>query len=406
MDLSLSIVTDLAVIMIIAAVVVYIFYLLKQPMIIGYLIAGIIIGPYTPPFNLVSQPQVFSATADLGVILLLFGIGLKFPISRLMQVGKVSMGVAAIEIAVMLGLSFGISRLLGWSLIQALFLGTALASSSTAIIAKVLGDMNKYRETSTLIMLGVLVLEDLIVVLLLAIITGSAVNGTPNLTDISLIVLKILAFMAVSLILGRIIIPRMIDRMTEKSNNEVLLLIVLGLVFGLSIVSTLLGFSMAIGAFLMGVIIADTRSIDKIVEIVSPIKDMFAAIFFVSMGAFIDVTQIGSFIVPALLITVLMIMGKMVGCGLGTRIFGYDISTSLKVGLGMGQIGEFAFIVMKAGLDAGTVDSYLFSIIGISAGITTFLTPYLIRYSYSERMSKIAVFLSGKKKKQSNQTAN
>lgn len=394
MDFSLSIVTDLAVIMTIAALVTYLFYLLKQPMIIGYLIAGIIIGPYTPPFNLVSQPQVFSATADMGVILLLFGIGLRFPISKLMRVGKVSLGVAAIEIAFMLVLSFGISKLLNWSLIQALFLGTALASSSTAIIAKVLGDMNKYHETSTLIMLGVLIIEDLIVVGLLAIITGTASDGSVDFANIGWIVLKILAFMAGSLIIGRIIIPRMIDRMSSRSNNEVLLLIVLGLVFGLSIVSTLLGFSMAIGAFLMGVIVADSRSIDKIVEIVSPIKDMFAAIFFVSMGAFIDITQISSFIYPALLITVLMIMGKMLGCGLGTKVFGYDISTSLRVGLGMGQIGEFAFIVMKAGLDTGAVDSYLFSIIGISAGITTFLTPYLIRYSYSNRMNKFVNLLS------------
>jgi monovalent cation:H+ antiporter-2, CPA2 family len=402
MEFSLSIVADIAIIMFIAAIVVYIFYLLKQPVIIGYLIAGIIIGPYTPPFNLVSQPQVFSATADMGVILLLFGIGLRFPISKLMRVGKVSLGVAAIEIAVMLILSFGISKLLNWSLIQALFLGTALASSSTAIIAKVLGDMNKFRETSTLIMLGVLIIEDLIVVGLLAIISGAAGSSSIDFADIGWIVLKILAFMAGSLIIGRIIIPRMIDRMSYRSNNEVLLLIVLGLVFGLSIVSTLIGFSMAIGAFLMGVIVADSRSIEKIVEIVSPIKDMFAAIFFVSMGAFIDVTQIGSFLFPALLITVLMILGKMLGCGLGTKVFGYDISTSLRVGLGMGQIGEFAFIVMKAGLDTGVVDSYLFSIIGISAGITTFLTPYLIRYSYSNRMNKFVNLLSRMRIKKEN----
>jgi CPA2 family monovalent cation:H+ antiporter-2 len=399
MEFSLSIVTDLAVIMIIAAIVVYIFYLLKQPMIIGYLIAGIIIGPYTPPFSLISQPQVFSATADLGVILLLFGIGLKFPFSKLIRVGKVSLGVAAIEIAIMLGLSLGISKLLDWSLVQALFLGTALASSSTAIIAKVLGDMNKTRETSALIMMGVLIVEDLIVVGLLAIITSAASDGSMNFADINWILLKILAFMIGSLIIGRLIIPRMLDRMSLRSNNEVVLLIVLGLVFGLSIVSNLLGFSMAIGAFLMGVIIADTKSIDKIVEIVSPIKDMFAAIFFVSMGAFIDITQFVSFLFPALLVTVLMVVGKMLGCGLGTRIFGYDISTSLKVGLGMGQIGEFAFIVMKAGLDANLISSVQFSIVGVSAGITTFLTPYLIHYSYSSRMSNIIRIISRKSKK-------
>jgi monovalent cation:H+ antiporter-2, CPA2 family len=389
LDISLSIVTDMAIIMIIAAVLVYIFYLLKQPMILGYIIAGVIIGPYTPPFSLVSQPQVFSATADLGVILLLFGIGLKFPVSKLLKVGKVSLGVAAIEIAVMLALSFGISKLLGWSLIQALFLGTALASSSTAIIAKVLGDMKKFQETSTLIIMGVLIVEDLIVVGLLAIITSTTKNGTFDFANINWIVLKIFVFMAGSLFLGRLIIPGLLDKMSSRGNREVLLLIVLGLVFGLSIMADRIGFSVAIGAFLMGVIIADAGSANKIEFLISPIKDMFAAIFFVSMGAFIDITQFGSFIFPALLVTVLMIVGKTFGCGAGTKIFGYDTSTSLKVGLGMGQIGEFAFIVMKAGLDAGLINTYLYSIVGVSAGITTFLTPYLIHFGYSGNLSKI-----------------
>jgi CPA2 family monovalent cation:H+ antiporter-2 len=396
-NFSLSIVADLAIIMIIAAIVVYLFYLLKQPMIIGYIIAGIIIGPYTPPFSLISQPQVFSATADLGVILLLFGIGLKFPISKLVRVGRVSVGVASIEIAFMLLLSFGVSKLLGWSLMQALFLGTALASSSTAIIAKVLGDMNKFQETSALIMLGVLIVEDLIVVGLLAIISSSLTNGSLDFTNITWVVLKIAAFMIGSLVIGRYLVPKMIDRMATKGNNEVVLLIVLGLVFGLSIIANLLGFSMAIGAFLMGVIVADAKSIDKITVLISPIKDMFAAIFFVSMGAFIDVTQIGSFLFPALLVTALMIMGKMVGCGFGTRIFGYDLPTSVKVGFGMSQIGEFAFIVMKAGLDANLITTYLFSIVGVSAAITTFLTPYLIRLSYSRQVSLLLRRLSRKR---------
>jgi CPA2 family monovalent cation:H+ antiporter-2 len=396
-NFSLSIVADLAIIMIIAAIVVYLFYLLKQPMIIGYIIAGIIIGPYTPPFSLISQPQVFSATADLGVILLLFGIGLKFPISKLVRVGRVSVGVASIEIAFMLLLSFGVSKLLGWSLMQALFLGTALASSSTAIIAKVLGDMNKFQETSALIMLGVLIVEDLIVVGLLAIISSSLTNGSLDFTNITWVVLKIAAFMIGSLVIGRYLVPKMIERMATKGNNEVVLLIVLGLVFGLSIIANLLGFSMAIGAFLMGVIVADAKSIDKITVLISPIKDMFAAIFFVSMGAFIDVTQIGSFLFPALLVTALMIMGKMVGCGFGTRIFGYDLPTSVKVGFGMSQIGEFAFIVMKAGLDANLITTYLFSIVGVSAAITTFLTPYLIRLSYSRQVSLLLRRLSRKR---------
>ena len=382
MTFSTAIVADFAVIMTVAAVVTFLFYRIKQPMILGYLIAGIIIGPYTPPFSLVSRLDVLGATADLGVILLLFGIGLNFPLTKLRTVGKVSAGVAAIEIAFMLLLSFGIGRLLGWPLIDALFLGTALASSSTVIIAKVLGDMGKLKETSALIMLGVLVVEDLIVVGLLAIITSVVGIGSINVADVSWLAVKILAFVLGTLTLGILIVPRVIDRAVKLGNNEVLILIVLGLCFGLSIVANLLGFSMAIGAFLMGVVVASAKSAGRIESLISPVKDMFAAMFFVSMGALIDITGFRIFLLPALLVTVLMIFGKMLGCGFGTRLFGYDRSTSFKVGFGMGQIGEFAFIVMKAGQDLNVISPFLFPIVGVAAAITTFLTPYLIKLSY------------------------
>lgn len=382
MTVPSSIVADFAVIMTIAAVVYFIFHKLKQPTILGYLIAGVIIGPYTPPFSLVTRLDVLGAAADLGVILLLFGIGLQFPVPKLRRVGKVSAGVAVIEIAFMLLLSFGIGRLFGWPLMDALFLGTALASSSTTIIAKVLGDMGRLRETSALVMMGILIVEDLIVVGLLAMITSVVDVGSVDFANIWWLAIKILAFVSGTLILGSLIVPRIIDRTVKLGNNEFLILIVLGLCFGLSIVANVLGFSMAIGAFLMGVVVASAKSAEKIESLISPVKDMFAAIFFVSMGGLIDITQFRVFLMPALLITVLMIVGKMLGCGFGTRVFGYDRSTSFKVGLGMSQIGEFAFIVMKAGQDLSAISPFLFPIVGIAAAITTFLTPYLIRLSY------------------------
>ena len=385
-----SIVADFAVIMTIAAVIYFIFHKLKQPTILGYLIAGVIIGPYTPPFSLVTRLDVLGAAADLGMILLLFGIGLQFPLPRLRRVGKVSAGVAAIEIAFMLRLSFGIGRLFGWPLIDALFLGTALASSSTTIIAKVLGDMGRLRETSALVMMGVLIVEDLIVVGLLAIITSVVGVGSVDFANIWWLAIKILAFVLGTLILGILIVPKVIDRTVKLGNNEFLILIVLGLCFGLSIVANVLGFSMAIGAFLMGVVVASAKSAEKIESLISPVKDMFAAMFFVSMGALIDITQFRVFLMPALLITILMIIGKMLGCGFGTRLFGYDGSTSFRVGLGMGQIGEFAFIVMKAGQDLNAISPFLFPIVGVAAAITTFLTPYLIRLSYQVNLKSFS----------------
>lgn len=389
MPLGLEIVTDLAVIMVIAAFVTFIFHRLKQPLILGYLIAGIIIGPYTPPFSLVSRLDVVEATSELGVILLLFTVGLEFPISRLRTIGlKVYAVISAIEILLMFLISYGVGWVLGWPFMDSLFLGAALASSSTVIIAKVLREMGKLRDVSALVIMGVLIAEDLIVVLILAVITAVVGASSSSFIEISWTLGKVLLFLVGASLVGILLIPRLIDWIarpeydTQSEHDEVLILIALGLCFGLSVLGNSLGLSMAIGAFLMGVFIASARSSGRIAMLTSSIKDMFAAIFFVSMGAFIDITQFQTFLVPALIVTVVMIIGKVVGCGLGTRLFGYDNSTSLKVGLGMGQIGEFAFIVAKVGQDLNAISPFLFPTIGVAVAISAFLSPYMIKLSY------------------------
>lgn len=382
MNLSTAVVADFAVILTVAAAVTFLFYRIKQPMILGYLVAGVIIGPFTPPFSLISGTDVLEMAANLGVILLLFGVGLQFPLTRLRSFGRVAVGVAAIEIAFMLLISYGLGWAMGWSLMDALFLGTALASSSTVIIAKVLTDMGKLKDTSATIMLSVLVVEDLVVVLLLAGMTSLAGTGTLSFDAIGSGLAKVLGFVVGVVLLGTLVIPRLIDWTAKHGNSEVLVVTALGLCFGLSIVAYLLGFSMAIGGFVMGVLVASAKSADRVAALTLPLRDMFGAMFFVSVGALIDVTQFQTFLVPALAVTVLMVLGKVVGCGLGTRVFGYDRQTSLKVGLGMSQIGEFAFIVMAAGLQLNVVSSSLFAVVGVAAALTTFFTPYLIQLSY------------------------
>jgi len=400
MPLSYQVIADLAVIMVIAAAVTFIFHKLKQPLILGYLIAGIIIGPYTPPFSLVSRLDVLGATADLGVILLLFAIGLEFPIARLRTIRlKVYAGISAIEIALMFLISYGVGWFLGWSFIDCLFLGAALASSSTVIIAKVLRDMGKLKDISALVMMGVLVAEDLIVIAILAVITSIVGVSSSSFLDISWTLGKVLLFLIGASLIGVMVIPKVIDWVAhtqddcQTEHDEVLLLTALGLCFALSIIGNALGLSMAIGAFLMGVFIAGAKTSARIATLISSIKDMFAAIFFVSMGAFIDVTQFQTFLIPALLVTAIMIAGKVIGCGLGTRLFGYDTSTSIKVGLGMGQIGEFAFIVAKAGQDLNVTSASLFSTIGVAVAITAFVSPYMIRLSYRIDLSRLPAAL-------------
>ncbi len=389
MDLSAQMIADFAVIMTVAALVTFIFHRLNQPLILGYLIAGIIIGPYTPPFSLISRLDLFEVAANLGVILLLFGLGLEFPLGRLRRLGlRAYVGISVIEIALMFAISFGIGRLLGWSFIDSLFLGTALASSSTVIIMKVLGDLGKLKDVSATLMMGILVAEDLIVVVILALMTSIFSTGSATLPGLTWDIGKIVLFIFVSAAVGIWVIPKFIDKLAHiehghhLEHDEVLLLIALGLCFGLSIIGNMLGLSLAIGAFMMGVFVASARSAAKIATLVSPIKDMFAAVFFVSMGAFIDLTHFRDFILPALLVTAMMMAGKMLGCGVGTKLFGHTRATALKVGLGMGQIGEFAFIVVKAGQDMDLVTPVLFPTIGIAVGITAFLTPYMIRLSY------------------------
>ena len=381
--LGTEIVTDFAIIMTIAALVVFVFYKLKQPLILGYLIAGIIIGPHTPPFSLISRIDYLGAAADLGVILLLFAIGLEFPLSKLKGIGfKVPLGISAIEIAVMFLISFLAGWILKWSLMDSLFLGTALASSSTAIIAKVLSDSGKLKSTPALVMMGVLIAEDLVVALILAFITSIGGGATTALPGLAWTIGKILFFIFGTLAVGSFLVPKIIDKMDRSDQDEMLILISLGICFGLSVLADLLGLPMAIGAFLAGILAANAVSAPKVREMTHPLKDMFSALFFVSMGALIDISQFRIFIVPALIVTAMMVVGKIVGCTLGTRLLGYDLSTSLKVGLGMAQIGEFAFIVVKAGQDLNLISPVLFPTIGVAVAITAFLTPYLMMLSY------------------------
>lgn len=385
MTLAIDIVADLAVIMTAAAIVTFVFHRLRQPLVLGYLIAGIIIGPYTPPFSLILRIDFLEVGSELGVILLLFAIGLEFPLSKLRTVGKVSVVVGAIEIVLMLLLSMGVGYVLNWTFMDSLFLGAALASSSTTIIAKVLMDLGKLKEVPALIMLGVLVVEDIFVVLMLATLQSIATIGSITVEGIGLVVLKIVAFMAVVIVVGGLTVPRLIRRVVQLGRNEILLLTVLGLCFGLSFMAYAFGFSVAIGAFLAGVLVAGTDFAEEISKLTSSLKDMFAAMFFVSVGALMDISRFQTFLPAALFITVAVVAAKSIGCGLGTRFLGYDSSTALRVGFGMAQIGEFAFIVVRAGEKLGVVSSALFPTIGVVVAITTFLTPYLMKFGYKTR---------------------
>jgi CPA2 family monovalent cation:H+ antiporter-2 len=377
--------------MVIAALVAALFHKLRQPIILGYLIAGIIIGPYTPPFSLVSNIEFLNVFAEIGVILLLFTIGFEFPINKLRSIGRVVIGVSAIEIAFMLSLSWVLGTyVFHWSFNDTLFLGAALASSSTTIIAKVLGDMGKIKEISSVIMLGILVVEDVVVVVLLAMLQNLAIASTISVVSTLTLIAKLVFFVGGTLGIGYLVIPRVIDRIADLGNRELLYILMIGLCFGFSILATQIGFSVAIGAFLIGVVAAKSKAREAINREIDPFQQVFGAIFFVSIGALMDFSQFSIYWIPAVIITIAVLGTKLATCGLGTRIFGYDRTTSLRVGLGMAQIGEFAFIVVKAGQDLGVLSDFLLPIIGIATIITSFTTPYLIRLSFNRKTSPSA----------------
>ncbi len=388
MSFELQVITDLAVVMVIASAVAFIFHKLKQPLIIGYLIAGIIIGPYTPPFSFIKETAFLSVFAEIGVVLLLFTIGLEFPISKLRSIGRVVIGVSAIEITLMLVVSWVVGAFLGWGFYDKLFLGAALASSSTTIIAKVLGDTGRLKEVSSTLMLGILVVEDVVVVILLAMLQNVAVTSAFSVTASLWLIAKLVVFIGGTLVVGGFFIPKLIDRFSKVQNHELLYILMLGVAFAFAIMATQIGFSAAIGAFIIGVVIARSRLREEINKEIGPFKIVFGAIFFVSMGALMDLSQIATFWIPAAIVTVVVILTKLASCGFGTRMFGFDKKTSLQVGLGMGQIGEFAFIVAKAGQDANVTSSFLLPIIGVATIVTAFITPYLINFSF--RGSKTA----------------
>ncbi len=391
MSFEVQIVTDLAILLVVASVFTFIFYKLKQPLIVGYLISGIIVGPYILPFNIIMHRDIISVFAEIGIILLLFSIGLEFPLARLRALGKVVLSIAAIEISFTVAASWIVGTVLQWPFYDTLFLGAALASSSTTIVAKTLTDMGKIKEIPARIMLGMLVVEDVFVVLLLAIIQNLVVTQAVSVPDILFLFLKLAIFVGATLGFGMILVPRIIKQETTKnSSHEVLYISLIGLSFALAVIGSLFGFSVALGAFLIGVVVADTKISEYVSSEFTHLRHLFEAIFFVSMGTLMDITQLGTYWLPAILVIVALLVAKYSSCILGARLFGYNRQTSAKVAFGMAQIGEFAFIVGKTGQDLGAISPFFLPTIGVAAMATAIATPYLLRYAYRQPKKKDA----------------
>lgn len=378
MTVGIELVGDLGYLLLVCSAVGALAYILKQPMVLGFLIAGILIGPFGP-FNLIKDVQMLSNFSDIAIVLLLFGVGLTFPLRRLRAIGKIGTGIALIEVLVMLAIGFAVGSALGWSFYDAMFLAAALSISSTAIIIKVLEDMGKLESTSAILMIGVLVIEDLAAILIISAMHSGIVSGSFEFTEILITMGEIGLFVGGTIAAGVLIMPRLFALIAKLERYEITIMFALGTAFGLAFLSYQLGFSAATGAFLAGMIIAGSKFSEQITVMISPTREIFTAIFFVTIGALMDLSMISLYWIPVAIIALVTVFGKLGGVYAGMRLFGFEKSFAIGIGLSMAQLGEFSFIVLKTGQDLGVISSTLFPIIGMAVALTTFIGPILVK---------------------------
>jgi len=366
--------------MIVAAIMVFVTHKLKQPMVIGYILAGMLIGPFTPPFSLVHNVGTINTLAELGIIILLFVIGTEFPITKLKSVGRISMIVGIAESLGTLLVTFFVARTLGFSQFDSMFLALAMSVTSTVVTVKLLEELNMINDKSSVLIMGILIVEDVIVITMLGILQSLSLTAAVSFVDVLLSVAIVLGFIAAILILGSRYLPPLIDKLARTTDYSVLIIVILGLAFGLSFVAIELGLSPVIGAFLAGVLVAESNSAGIARVITIPLRDVFTALFFVSVGALVDVSKIPLFIIPALILIVTSFMAKMIIITPVLIRAGYDTTTAVRTGLGLASArGEMSLIVGKGGQDVGAVSSYILPILGVVTIVTTFVTPYILK---------------------------
>lgn len=378
---ALHFLQDLAVITGIAAITSLIFQRLRFPLVFGLLVAGVLIGPFTPPFSFVRDESTIRTLADLGVVLLLFGLGLDFNLRGIRRVGTTAVVVTLIEVLFMFWLGLEAAILLGWSRIDGIFLGAMLSISSTAIIVVVLREAGRMNEESSRIVFAVLILEDLIAILMLVFISGFTATGALPVREAGLVLAKMGLFLLATLLLGLVAVPRFVDFVSTRFRHEVLVLSVLGLALAGAVLSAAVGFHVGLGAFIMGALVGEARQRSFVQERLRPVHDYFAAIFFVSIGTLVNFDVLAQYWKVVVILVALIVVGKLVSGGLSTFLLGHSPRTAFVVGASLAQIGEFSFVIAALGLATETMAPFLFPVIVGTAAVTSFASPFLIRHA-------------------------
>lgn len=376
-----ALISDLALILTVAGITTILFKRLKQPLVLGYVLAGFLAGPnmpYTPSVQDMGDIKMWS---DIGVIFLLFGLGLEFSFKKILKMGTAPVIAACSIIFFMISLGALAGRFFDWSKMDCLFLGGMLAMSSTTIIYKAFDDLGLRQQRFTGLVLSVLILEDILAILLMVVLSTLAVSSNFEGSELVFSILKLVFFLVLWFVVGIYLIPVFFRKNRSQMSDETMLIVALGLCFFLVVLASYAGFSSAFGAFMMGSILAETIEAERIERLITPVKDLFGAIFFVSVGMLVDPAILIEYWLPVLVITLTILLGQAIFGSISFIFSGQTLKVAMQCGFSMAQIGEFAFIIASLGVSLGVTSSHLYPIVVAVSVITTFLTPYMIRLS-------------------------
>ena len=381
---------DLALILMVAGLVTLLFKKLRQPLVLGYIVAGFLVSPHMPYLMSVVDKADIQTWADIGVMFLLFSLGLDFSFKKILKMGMAPVIAAITIIFCMMALGTGVGTLFGWSRMNCLFLAGMLAMSSTTIIYKALDDLGLRQQRFAGLVMSVLILEDVLAIVMMVMLSTIARGANPDGSMMIESVGKIVFFLVLWFVVGIFLIPPFLRKTRRLMNDETLVVVALGLCCAMAVLSTTVGFSSAFGAFVMGSILAETIEADKITTVVEPVKNLFGAIFFVSVGMLVDPAILVSYAVPILVLVLTILVGQAIFGTMGFMLSGQPLKTAMRCGFSMAQIGEFAFIIASLGLSLRVISDFLYPVVVAVSVITTFLTPYMMKaaipcYEFMER---------------------
>jgi monovalent cation:H+ antiporter-2, CPA2 family len=386
---AVQVIQDLAIVLSVALVTALIAYRLRQPLLVGYLIAGLIVGPYTPPTGLLTHPEILNLFAEVGIVFLLFAVGLEYPLSRLRTIGRTAILIALGESLGTFAAAYAVGRLFGFGEFESLFLGLAVSVTSTLILSKVLEDLGVVREEVAGLVLGITVIEDVVVISALGVLQSLASTGGIALPAVAISIGLVGFFVAVALLLGTRAAPWLLDRVAALRRPDLLLVTLLALAFGLSALSSLLGISVATGAFFAGVLVAGSRSQASARELVAPLKELFGAIFFVSMGALMNFGLLPGYLLPIAVLLAVVLLAKFGITYLLARAQRLSGGFARRTALGLaGPGGEVSLTVVKGGTDIGVVAPFVLPMVGAITLITAVVSSARVRWAWRMPMKQ------------------